>query len=86
MQDLESNLDLLVERWRQNAESAFQADAAWGTLVTIGVGMVVALAVAAVILAACWVLQGRRRSPPPPESIIPGQPDGRWRYTAKKRR
>ncbi|MEI7780436.1 MAG: hypothetical protein WCJ18_00750 [Planctomycetota bacterium] len=86
MADFNQTLDAIVERGRQEAELASQADAAWRILLMAGAGLLVVLAVAAVILAACWCSQGWRKTPPPPKSIIPALPDKQWRYTAKTRR
>lgn len=86
MPDSDPMLDVIVERWRQESELASQVDLVWRILLIVGVGLVVALAVAAVILAARWFPDGRRSTPPPPTSIISAQPERHWRYTGKKRR
>lgn len=86
MADFNPKLDVILEQWRQEAELASQVDAAWRILLMVGAGLIVVLALAAVILAACWFSQGWPKTPPPPKSIIPAQPDRHWRYTAKNRR
>lgn len=86
MPDFNSTFDVIAERLRQDAEHAARVDAAWWIVLTIGAGLLVAIAVAAVILGVYWFSTGWRRTPPKPTSIVSAQPQRHRRYTEPKRR
>jgi hypothetical protein len=86
MPDFNSTVDSTVAQVQQDAVVASQVEAVWRIMLMIGTGLLITLAVATFILGAFWLSESWRRTPPPPRSIIPQQPDRRWRYTDKTRR
>jgi hypothetical protein len=68
---------LLQQLNANDAKLAADVKDFWGIILAIGIGLLIVLAVASVILAVYRFSERWRRKPPAPKSIIPPRPDGR---------